>query len=341
MAVFDRKFYNDMAWGAYKDYLVREKPSKLLLSGSVVGNSEVRTALSNQTGSGAVTLPFYSDGTESTTTQPYDGVTDIVPDPVTTYMQTFGTMGKAKAWTETDFSIDLTTAEGVNAVYRRLSNWQRYVVEQPLVLNIIKGLFAANAGQTQKTDFIDNHSTAVTAMTPVALNNALEKATGDYKDQLTLFICHSQIATQLENLQMLDYVKYTTPSGIATDTTLRMWNGRIVMVDNTVNAGVAAGSYVGFALGLGMITLQNLGVRVPIETARDPYKKGGQDALITRERYAFGAKGFSFEPAAPKTNYVDADLTNGANWKLVNDGNGNFMPHKEIPLAKITYTPTP
>lgn len=341
MPVFQQKYYNAEAWGAYMDYLVRIKPTHLIASGAVSANPRVAQALASQTGTLTATMPYYSDGTEDTTTQDYDGVTDLVAVVPPTYSQTFGSTGRMKAWYETDFSIDLTTADSVNAVYARLANWRRFVVEQPLALSILKGLFAVNANQADKSDFIQAHSAAVTEITADSLNTALEEAAGDYKDGLTLFICHSRIATQLENLQLVDYVKYTTPEGIETDTTLKFWNGRLLLVDNQVNDGAASGSFIGYALGAGALTLQDLSVKVPIETDRDPFKAGGQETLIARNRYAFGAKGFSFVPTAGATKYGNAQIASGNMWALIHDAEGNTIPHKEIPIARVVYTPTP
>lgn len=339
MAVFQQKFYNPEAWAAYDSYLLQLKPTELLASGAVTTNARVAKALDEQTGTLSAILPYYSDGTEDKTTQNYDGATDIVPVQLPTYSQAFGSFGRAKAWTETDFSEDLTTAHAVNAVYARLANWKRYVVEQPAVLSILKGLFAPNAGQTQKTDFITNHTSQVSVMTPTALNDALEKAVGDNKDALSLFICHSRIATQLENAQMLNYVPYTTPAGVQTNTTLRYWNGRLLLVDNSVNDNADTGEFLGYALGSGVITLQNLVVSKPIEVARDAFKNGGMDSLIMRNRYAFGAKGFTFNTAAGAVNYTNAQLATGTNWSLISDGGTNVIPHNEVPIAKLIYKP--
>ena len=40
---------------------------------------------------------------------------------------------------------------------------------------------------------------------------------------------HSQVATNLENLQLLEYLKYTDANGIQRDLTLATLNGRTVI----------------------------------------------------------------------------------------------------------------
>jgi hypothetical protein len=342
MAIFQSKFYNPAAWGQYEDYLLRERPSRLVSSGVVVENARVARALATQTGSLTATLPYYSDGTEDVGTLNYDGTTDLTGVTPTTYSQTFGSLGRAKVWKETDFSIDLTTARSVDAVYGRLNNWLRYAIEQPMALNILTGLFTANTNQTAKTAFINAHTANVTTITPTDLNTALQKASGDYKDQFSLFVCGSYIQTQLENLQLLDYVKYTTPSGIETDLTLTYWGNKLLIVDDTVDQNSAANTYTGYALAPSVLTMQPLSVEHPIEPYRDPLLQGGVDQLIVRRRYAFGAKGFSFVPTDGAVNYTDAQLKAGTSWKLIEGADGNVIPHKEIPISRLILTlPTP
>ena len=70
--------------------------------------------------------------------------------------------------------------------------------------------------------------------------------------------------------------------------------------------------------------------------SRDPRKNGGQDTLFTRERLCYAPYGISYLKANQATNSpTDAELANGANWDLVNDGEGTAIDHREIAIAKI------
>ena len=70
--------------------------------------------------------------------------------------------------------------------------------------------------------FVDAHTYDITAETentfgPTTLNNAMQKALGDKKANFSLAIMHSVVATNLENLKLLDYMKYTDADGIERD----------------------------------------------------------------------------------------------------------------------------
>ena len=57
---------------------------------------------------------------------------------------------------------------------------------------------------------------------------------------------HSVVATNLENLQILNYLKYTDEYGVQRDMTIGSWNGRTVMISDqmpTGQLGTTAGVY--------------------------------------------------------------------------------------------------
>ena len=114
--------------------------------------------------------------------------------------------------------------------------------------------------------------------------------------------------------------------------------------DKTLAAGdyvVQGTQYTSYVLGEGSINFEDLGAKVPYEMSRDPKTNGGQDTLYTRQRKVIAPKGISYE----KTDQVslsptDAELSNGANWALVqsgeaSEGSRSYINHKVIPIARI------
>lgn len=94
-------------------------------------------------------------------------------------------------------------------------------------------------------------------------------------------------------------------------------------------------AYVTYVLGNGAIILDDIGDSVPYEMNRDPAKNGGQDTLYVRDRYICGVDGISFEkPAALTASASNADLENGENWQIINDG-ATAISHKAIAIARI------
>lgn len=86
---------------------------------------------------------------------------------------------------------------------------------------------------------------------------------------------HSAVATNLENLQLLEYMKYTDKDGVQRNLALATLNGRAVLIDDgmPVEEVPASGSgetaveahtkYTTYVLGEGAIEYTNCGAKVP------------------------------------------------------------------------------
>jgi hypothetical protein len=243
-------------------------------------------------------------------------------------------VGRANGWIERDFSHDITG--GVNfmdQVGKQVSDyWDD--LNQGILLSILKGIFSMTG-------------TAKQVFSPTTLNNALQKAVGQNKAKFSIAIMHSQVATNLENLQLLEYLKYTDANGIQRDLTLATLNGRTVLIDDSMPTEEVAKSgsnpaytkYTTYVLGAGAFEFTDAGAKVPHEMHRDPKVNGGQDTLYSRERVCYAPYGISFTKSSMATlSPTDAELEMGANWELVNDnatGTKKYIDHKAIPIARI------
>jgi len=171
------------------------------------------------------------------------------------------------------------------------------------------------------------------------LNSAIQKAAGANKDIFTCVVMHSVVATNLENLQLLDYVKYNDGSGMERNLSMATWNGRTVLVDDDVPVtnGEGGTTYTTYVLGAGAFDYCDCGAATPSEVYRDPLTKGGQEYLITRQRKLFAPRGFSFvQPNTAIMSPTDAQLKTAARWALVKDSAGTgYFDSKAIPLARI------
>ena len=137
------------------------------------------------------------------------------------------------------------------------------------------------------------------------------------------------------NMKLIKYLTYTDGDGITRDLALGSWNGRLVLIDDGMPVDAETGAYTTYVLGEGSVILDDIGDTVPYEMSRNPEKNGGQDTLYVRDRYICGVDGISFEkPASLTASASNADLENGANWKIINDGT-TAIPHKAIAIAKI------
>jgi len=254
-------------------------------------------------------------------------------------------VGRAKAWTEKDFSYDITGGHDFMADIARQVATYWDDVDQATILSILKGIFGVSAG-----GFNTDHTLDISAETGDAanvgvttLNNALQKAVGANKSQFAMAIMHSQVATNLENLQLVEYVKGTDSNGMQRDMTMATWNGRTILIDDegtveTTGSGESAVTkYTTYLLGNGAFDYCDCGVKTPNETSRDPATNGGMDTLYTRQRKLFAPHGFSFvQPSTAIMSPTNAQLETAARWTLVKDtANSSFYESKAIPIARI------
>lgn len=353
MAKFDAKSFNPQAFGKYVDRIPNLKRNELLKSRALRGNEQIRSAFSSQTGTAYAVLPMYGliDGDPLN----YDGKTDITATSTTTYERGVVVFGRSKAWVENDFSTDITGGVDFmdNVAQQVAEYWD--AIDQDVLLSILKGIFSMTGAENLK--FVNGHTLDVSAgtgeagmMAPTTLNTAIQQAAGDNKSKFTLAIMHSTVATNLENMNLLNYLKYTDANGIQRDLGIGTWNGRTVLIDDSmpVEHVAATGSgetavpaydkYTTYLLGDGAFDYENIGAEVPYAMTRDEKTNGGQTTLYSRQRKVFAPYGISYT----KSNQASLSPTNtefekGANWELVNDGSTTkkYINHKAIPIARI------
>jgi len=344
MAKFDSKSFNPQAFGAYVKRIPNVTKNELAKSGAIGSNEQARAALGNQTGSLYARIPYFGR-IDGSTSQNNDGATDIASTNTTTYEQGFVVASRMDSWTERSFSKNITAGvDFMDNVAAQIADY-KLDVRQAMLLAMLEGIYAMGVeGDTvaakAAAEFIDKHTFDISAgegeaamVGSTTLNKAIQKACGDNKNIFKLVIMHSEVATNLENIKLLKYMTQTDADGIERELALATWNGRTVLIDD--NMPVDGGKYTTYVLGQGAIILDDIGDAVPYEMSRDPKTNGGQDTLYVRDRYICGVDGISFEkPASITASASNADLANGANWAIINDGE-KAIPHKAIAIAKI------
>lgn len=379
MPQFDSKTFNAEVFGKYVERIPNLTRNELIKSRALVVDNGLKALFPSQTGSFKATTPFFGKIGKSTVN--YDGSTDIVSTSTETYSQTHIVIGRADAWTEKDFSADITG--GVNFMDNVAQQIGEYwdEVDTNTLNKVLDGVFSMTSNQ----DFITKHTYSIaTDFDVTTLNTAIQKALGDNKSKFALAIMHSAVATSLENKQLLNYLKYTDKNGVTRDLTIATLNGRVVIVDDGVptkdtyklttdtaldasktyytrsgSAGaytytaVASpnasniGSYYEFdgieyttyVFGEGAIKYCDVGAEVPYEMSRDAKTNGGQTTLYSRKRKIFSPVGISFVGSIASTSPTDAELANGANWEIVNNGktgaSKRYIDHKAIAICRI------
>ncbi|MGL4972888.1 MAG: phage coat protein, partial [Culicoidibacterales bacterium] len=298
---FDSKIFNPQAFGKYVDRIPNLKRNELLKSGAVKERSDLKPLFNEQTGSHYAVVPMHGliDGEPLN----YDGKTDITATATTTFSQGVIVVGRAKGWVEQDFSTDITG--GVNFMDNVAQQVAEYwdTVDQDTLLAILKGIFSMPVTKnTANTKFIETHTADITATATgvfdvTTLNTAMQKASGDNKKAFKIALMHSAVATNLENLQLLSYLKYTDANGVQRDLEFATLNGRLVLIDDSMpteevaesSAGAGDGytAYTTYVLGDGAFGYCNIGATVPYEMDRNPAINGGQNTLYSRQRKVF------------------------------------------------------
>lgn len=243
MAKFDSKSFNAAAFGKYVDRIPNVTKTELAKSGAVGSNENARSALSNQTGSLYARIPFFGR-IDGSTSQNNTGAADITASSTTTYEQGFVTASRMDAWTERNFSKNITAGvDFMDNVAGQIADYKMNV-KQTMLLAILKGIFSmTTTGSTvpakAAAEFIKAHTLDISAKTgddgavgASTLNTAMQQACGDNKSVFTLVIMHSAVATHLENLKLLKYMTYTDADGIQRDLSIATWNGRTVLIDD-------------------------------------------------------------------------------------------------------------
>ena len=396
---FDSKIFNGEVFQKYVDRVPNLKLNELLKSRAIVSRQDLAGAMADQVGGNYITTPLKGLISGSVPLN-YDGVTNITSQTTQTFSHSRVVAGRAQAWTEKDFSYDITGGVDFmeNVAQQVAEYWDE--VDQATIVAILTGVFSMT--DTEGARFVSTHTHDITTvqnsngdvgfMDGTTVNTAIQKACGDHKSKFSLAIMHSAVATNLENLRILTYMLYNDENGMQRETGMATLNGKLVIVDDsmpvmedqstatfskTSDTTVTAGKtyytrtgtsgnyvytvvenpvdsaingyyektgngdpiYVTYLFGDGAIEYTNCGAKVPAEMSRDPKTNGGQDTLYNRQRKCWSPYGISFTKANMATlSPTDAELSDGANWELVNTGgttNKKYISLKAIPIARI------
>ena len=337
---FDAKSFNPQAFKYGVDRVPNLKTNELIKSRAITRRPDFKEVMNAQNGVNYARIAMRGllDGEAVN----YDGQTDITATSTKTFEQGVQVVGRAKAWVEKDFSQDVTGVDFMANIQQQVAEYKDGL-DQDTLLAILEGIFAMATG-TKNIEFVEKHTTEVEGnLEATTLNTATNKACGANKKKFSLVIMHSDVATNLENLQLVEYLKYTDKDGIQRNLELAQWGNKLVVIDDDMPIEEVDGAnvYTTYVLGEGAIGFEDIGAKVPYEMDRDPKVNGGEDTLYMRQRKAFAPKGISYEKTTQASlSPTDAELKNGANWSIVHSGesvaaNRSYFNHKAIPICRI------
>lgn len=363
--IFDSKNFNAEVFGKYVERVPNTKKTELLKSKAIRPRPDLKTMMSDQVGGNYISTPL-KGLISGSTPQNYDGQTNMIAGTTKTFMHSRVIIGRMNAWTEKDFSYDITGGEDFleNVAEQIAEYWNE--VDQDTLLAILTGVFSMNSGKKNQ-EFVTKHTYDITSVKgedkdgnpkncvgATTVNTAMQQALGDNKAKFSLAIMHSVVATNLENLKLIAYLKYTDANGLQRDIGLGTLHGRLVLIDdsmpveqvpaveadptNKIEAQEAYTKYTTYLLGEGAIEYTDAGAKVPYEADRNPSVNGGEDTLYSRQRHCYAPYGISFTKSSMATaSPTDEELKNGTNWELVNTQGSSkeYIDHKAIPIARV------
>lgn len=344
--IFDAKHFNAEVFQKYVERIPNPRLTELLKSRAIRPRPELAASMRDQVGGNYLSTPL-KGLISGTTPINYDGVNNITAGSTETYLHSRIVVGRAAAWSELDFSYDMTGENFMENIAEQVNDYWNEI-DQDTIVSILKGIFSMTGAANLK--FVNGHTHDITAITnkegelglmdATSLNTAIQKASGDQKGKFSLVVMHSAVATHLENIQILTYRKYNDAEGMQREVAIADLNGRLVLVDDSmpVDTSGSAPVYTTYVLGDGAIEYTDCGAKVPYEMDRNPATNGGQDLLYSRQRKCWAPFGISFTKASMASNSpTNAELETGANWELVKSAGSTtkYIDHKTIPIARI------
>ena len=334
MAKFDSKTWNPTVFEKYRKKVPSTKENSLIKNGLLNKVTNTRARLTDEVGGNYIIEPI--KGLLDGEVLNYDGVVDMTATSRDTFEQGKIIVGRMKAWTEKDFSTELTGEDWMKGIAAEVNEYYEGV-DQNTLLSILKGIFA----MSDNSGFIANHVSDISdvgegMVSATSLNSALQKASGDKKKLFKVAFMHSMVATNLENLNLLEYLKYTDSQGIQRDLGLATYNGKLVVIDDEMpelNGYDAAESTTEGALEVvasgastGEINLADVkkGDFYPADVAADDYVV----PAIKYVTYVMGEKFFDYDNVGVKVpNEMNRDpKTNGGLETLYTRQRKLFVP---------------
>lgn len=243
-AKFDAKSFNPEAFKYKADRIPNLKMTEIRKSRALVGNADIRDAFSNQGGTAYARIAMRGllDGDAVN----YDGATNITATSTKTFEQGVVVIGRAKAWVERDFSYDITAGIDFmdNVAAQVATYWDE--IDELTILKILDGIFKMTG--TKNLEFVNGHTYDISAsgdglFTATTINSAANKACGANKKKFSLVFVHPDVATDVENLNLVKHLTYTDKDGITRDLDLATVNGKLFVITDAMPTEDVAATY--------------------------------------------------------------------------------------------------
>ena len=156
MGKFDAKSFNEKAFKYSVEHtrVPNLKTNELKKSKALKGSQDIRDVFTSQNGTVYATIAMKGllDGDAVN----YDGQTDIKASSTKTFERGIVVIGRAKAWTEKDFSDDVSGEEFMDNVADQVAEYKDGL-DQDTILAVLAGVFSMKDDKKSK-EFVDAHT---------------------------------------------------------------------------------------------------------------------------------------------------------------------------------------
>lgn len=308
MGKFDSKSFNEKAFKYSVDRIPNLKINELKKSRALTGNEDIRKVFADEDGTAYARIAMR--GLLEGDAVNYDGQTDITATSTKTFERGVVVVGRAKGFVEKDFSYDVTGGKDfMQNVAEQIANYKDGL-DQDTILAVLKGIFSMTGAKN--LEFVNKHTTEVKGnIQATTLNTATNKACGANKKKFALVFMHSDVATNIENLNLLEHLKYTDKDGITRELDLGTWNGKLVVIDDDMPTKEVEATYVKTAdkaIVAGKTYYTKSGTKYtavsnPVEGSIGDYYEVSDEAHTEYITYILGIGAIDFEDVGVKVPY--------------------------------------
>ena len=154
MAVFDSKIFNPTVFEKYLQRVPSLNKNELIKNGVLQNTSKYKSRMIDQDGGNYVVEPI--KGLLDGDVVNYDGQTNITATSRKTFSQGKIAIGRAKGWTEKDFSQELTGVDWIKTVAGEVAEYYEGVDQADLIA-ILNGIFSMSDTGAGSVAFKNNH----------------------------------------------------------------------------------------------------------------------------------------------------------------------------------------
>jgi len=297
----------------FNNYMTQETTKKSALIQSGIAQSVPNISVPD--GGETIKMPFWNDidgdpeaiqSDSALTPQKIDAGKDIAR------VLMFG-----KAWSAEDLAAELAGDDPMRAIASKLANFWT-TNQQKVAVAMLNGVFADNVNNDDGDLVLDVAEGDVDTNGAVELDGGIildgAQKLGDAKGKLTALAVHSQVHTNLQKKQLIEYFPESD-----VDVGFGTYNGKTLVIDDGVpveDAATSGKKYTSYLFARGAFGYAEGQPKTPTETDRNSLK--GEDILVNRRKWIMHPRGFAWqEGAVAKDMPTLAELADPTNYDRV------------------------